>query len=142
MKLEPQVRVLLSRPNFAHVSTVMPDGSPNNSPVWIDVQGDRILISSEEGSLKVRNLRRDSRVAISVVDFHDPYEELQIRGRVLEIRDDSKSEFLDHISHKYIGKNYPDRALEGVVVLVIEADKVRYAKLPFEHTPPGGGTAP
>jgi PPOX class probable F420-dependent enzyme len=104
MKLEPQVRALLSRPNFAHVSTVMPDGSPNNSPVWIDVQDDHILICSEEGSLKVRNLRRDSRVAISVLDFHDPYEELQIRGRVVEIRDDPKFEFLDHISHKYIGK--------------------------------------
>ena len=142
MKLEPQVRALLSRPNFAHVSTVMADGSPNNSPVWIDVQGDRILISSEEGSLKVRNLRRDPRLAISVVDFHDPYEELQIRGRVVEIRDDSKLEFLNRISHKYIGKNYPDRALAGVIVLVIEPDKVRYAKLPFEHTPPGGGATP
>jgi len=137
MKLELQVRALLSRPNFAHVSTLRPDGSPNNSPVWIDVEGDRILISSEEGSLKVRNLRRDPRIAISVLDFHDPYEELQIRGQVVEIRDDSKFEFLDHISHKYIGKNYPERGLEGVVVLVIEAEHVRYAKLPFEHTPAG-----
>jgi PPOX class probable F420-dependent enzyme len=136
MKLEAPVRALLSRPNFGHISTVMPDGSPNNSPVWIAVEEDRILISSEEGSLKVRNLRRDSRVAISVVDFHDPYEELQIRGRVVEIRDDSKFEFLDTISHKYIGKPYPDRGLEGVVVLVIEADKARHTKLPFEHTPP------
>jgi PPOX class probable F420-dependent enzyme len=136
MKLEPPVRALLSRPNFAHLSTLMPDGSPNNSPVWIDVQDDRILISSEEGSLKLRNLRRDPRVAISVVDFHDPYEGLQIRGRVVEFRDDSQSEFLDKISRKYIGKAYPDRDLAGVVVLVIEADKVRYAKLPFEHTPP------
>jgi PPOX class probable F420-dependent enzyme len=142
MKLEPQVRALLSRPNFAHVSTVIPYGSPNNSPVWIDVQSDRIVISSEEGSLKVRNLRRDPRIAISVLDFHDPYEELQIRGRVVEIRDDSKLEFLNHMAHKYIGKDYPDRALEGVVVLVIEADKVRHTKLPFEHTPPGGGTTP
>ena len=136
MKLDPPVRALLSRSNFAHLSTLMPDGSPNNSPVWIDVQDDRILISSEEGSLKVRNLRRDPRVAISVLDFHDPYEELQIRGHVVEIRDDSKFEFLDKISQKYIGKAYPDRDLAGVVALAIEADKVRYAKLPFKHTPP------
>jgi PPOX class probable F420-dependent enzyme len=139
MELEPQIRALLSRPNFAHLSTLMPDGSPNNSPVWIDVQDDHILISSEENSLKVRNLRRDSRIALSVVDFHDPYEEVQIRGRVVEIRDDSTFEFLNHVSHKYIGQNYPDRALQGVVVLVIEVDKVRYAKLPFQHTPPSGG---
>jgi PPOX class probable F420-dependent enzyme len=136
MKLEPPVRALLSRANFAHVSTLMPDGSPNNSPVWIAVQDDLILISSEEGSLKVRNLRRDPRLAISVIDFHNPYEELQIRGRVVEIRDDSKSEFLDTISHKYIGEPYPDRDLAGVVVLVIEADKARYEKLPFKNTPP------
>jgi len=136
MKLEPAVRALLSRPNFAHISTLMSDGSPNNSPVWIDVQEDRILISSEEGSLKVRNLRRDPRVAISVVDFHDPYEEAQIRGRVVEFRDDPKFEFLDHISHKYIGKDYPNRDLEGVLVLVTEVDKARYSKLPFKHRPP------
>jgi PPOX class probable F420-dependent enzyme len=140
MKLEPQVRALLSRPNFTHVSTLMPDGSPNNSPVWIDVQDDRILISSEESSLKVRNLRRDSRIALSVVDFHDPYEEAQIRGRVVEIRDDSTFEFLNHISHKDIGQNYPDRALEGVLVLVVEVDKVRYSKLSVQHRPPAGGT--
>jgi PPOX class probable F420-dependent enzyme len=136
MKLEAPVRALLSRPNFAHLSTLMPDGSPNNSPVWIAVDGDRILISSEEGSLKVRNLRRDPRVAISVLDLHDPYEELQLRGRVVEFRDDSKFEFLDTISRKYIGKPYPDRDLAGLVVLVIEADKARHTKLPFEHTPP------
>ncbi len=138
MKLEPQIRALLSRPNFAHLSTLMPDGSPNNSPVWIDVEDDRILISSEESSLKVRNLRRDPRVAVSVVDFHDPYEELQVRGRVVEIRNDSALEFLNHIAHKYIGENYPDRGLKGVLVLVIEVDKVHYNKLPIKHTPPDG----
>src|SRR6516165_8587538 len=106
MKLDPPVRALLSRPNFAHISTIMPDGSPNNSPVWIDVQDDRIVISSEEGSLKVRNLRRDPRLAISIVDLRNPYEEVQIRGRVVEIRDDSSFEFLDHISRKYIGRAY------------------------------------
>ena len=58
----------------------------------------------------------------------------------MEIRNDSTFEFLDHISHKYIGQNYPDRGLEGAVVLVIEVGKVRYTKLPFEHTPPSGGT--
>ena len=140
MKLDPPVRALLSRPNFAHISTLMPDGAPNNSPVWIDVQDDRILISSEEGSLKVRNLRRDPRLAISVVDFHNPYEELQIRGKVVEIRDDSNFEFLDNISRKYIGRAYPDRDLAEVIVLVIEADKVRYSSLPFQHTPPAANS--
>ena len=61
MPLDPKVHALLSRPNFAHLSTLMPDGSPNTTPVWIGVQDHRILIGSGESSLKVRNLRRDPR---------------------------------------------------------------------------------
>ena len=82
MPITADARVLLSRPNFAHLSTLMPDGSPQNTPVWIGMEGDRILIGTGEGSRKVRNVRRDPRVALSVVDFHNPYEEVQVRGRV------------------------------------------------------------
>jgi len=136
MSLEPNVRDLLARPNFAHLATLMPDGSPNTTPVWIGVRDDRILIGTGESSLKVRNLRRDPRLALSVVDFHNPYEEVQIRGRVVEFRDDSKFEIMDEISHKYTGKEFPFRNPVGRVALVIEVEKARYTKLPFEHTPP------
>ncbi len=136
MPLDPKVHALLSRPNFAHLSTLMPDGSPNTTPVWIGVRDHRILIGSGESSLKVRNLRRDPRLALSVIDFHDPYEEVQIRGRVIEFREDSKFEIMDEISHKYIGKPFPFRNPAGRVALVIEVEKARYTKLPFEHTPP------
>ena len=88
MSLETNVRELLSRPNFAHLATLMPDGSPNVTPVWIGVQDDHILIGSGESSLKIRNLRRDPRLSLSVIDFHDPYEEVQIPGRVVEFRED------------------------------------------------------
>lgn len=136
MTLEPQVIALLSRPNFAHLATLMPDGSPSVTPVWIGVRGDNILLGTGEATLKVRNLRRDPRLALSVVDFHDPYEEVQIRGRVLEFRDDASFQIMDEISHKYTGKPFPFRNPEGRVALIIEAQKVRYTKLPFEHTPP------
>jgi PPOX class probable F420-dependent enzyme len=135
MPLDPKVHALLSRPNFAHLATLMPDGSPTTTPVWIGVRDDRILIGTGESSLKVRNLRRDPRLSLSVIDFHDPYEEVQIRGRVVEFRDDSKFEVVDEISHKYTGKDFPFRNPGGRVVLVIEVEKVRYMKLPFEHTP-------
>ena len=136
MSLEPKVHALLSRPNFAHLATLMPDGSPNTTPVWIGVRDGRIVIGTGEFSLKVRNLRRDPRLSHSVVDFHDPYEEVQIRGRVVEFRDDSKFEVIDEISHKYIGKEFPWRDPKGRVALIIEVDKTHYTKLPFEHTPP------
>lgn len=136
MPLQPEIKSLLSRPNFAHLATVMADGSPNVTPVWVGLEDDRILIGSGEGSLKVRNLRRDPRLAISVVDFHDPYEEAQIRGRVVEFRDDSKFETKDVISNKYIGANFPMRDMPGSVTLVIEVEKAKYTKLPLKHTPP------
>ena len=89
MSLEANVRDLLSRPNFAHLATLMPMVRRTYSGVDRSA-GDHILIGTGEGSLKVRNLRRDPRLALSVVDFHNPYEEVQIRGHVVEFRDDSQ----------------------------------------------------
>ncbi len=136
MPFKPEVRDLLSRPNFAHLATLMPDGSPNVTPVWIGLEDDHILIGSSESSLKVRNLRRDPRLALSVVDFANPYEEVQLRGRVVEFRDDSSFKVGDVTSHKYTGKPFPFRDPEGRVALIIEVEKARYTKLPFQHTPP------
>ncbi len=138
MPLQPEVQSLLSRPNFAHLATLMPDGSPNVTPVWIGVEGDHLVICTGEDSLKARNLRRNPRLGLSVVDFHNPYEEVQIRGRVVEFRDDSKLETMDKVSHKYIGAPFPMRASDGRVAMVIEVEKARYTKLPFQHTPPEG----
>ena len=138
MPLSPETKSLLSRPNFVHFSTLMPDGSPHSTPVWIGLEGDRIIIGTNEGSLKARNTRRDPRVALSVVDFHDPYEEVQLRGRVVEFREDAKLEVMDVISHKYIGADFPMRNYPGRIALVIQVDKERYTKLPFKHTPPQG----
>jgi PPOX class probable F420-dependent enzyme len=135
LALSNEIKALLDRANFAHLSTLMPDGSPQSVPVWIGREGDRILIYTGEGSLKARNTARDPRVALSVVDFRNPYEEVQLRGRVVECRPDSEFKLMDVISHKYTGKPFPFRNPEGRVALVIELEKARYTKLPFEHTP-------
>jgi hypothetical protein len=109
--------------------------SPQSVPVWIGREGERLVVCTGEGSLKAKNTRRDSRVAISIVDFNNPYEEVQIRGKVIERRSDSDFTMMDAISHKYTGKPFPFRSPEGRVALIIEVEKVRYTKLPFEHTP-------
>jgi PPOX class probable F420-dependent enzyme len=127
---------LIDRPNFAHLATLMPDGSPQSVPVWIGREGDRILICTSEGSLKAKNTQRDARISLSIVDFQNPYEEAQLRGRVVERRPDPELRYMDPISQKYTGKPFPFRKPEGRVALVIELDKARYGKLPFEHTPP------
>ena len=134
--LSDEMKALLDAPNFAHLATLMPDGSPHSVPVWVGREGDRVLICTGEGSLKAKNTRRDPRVSLSVVDFHNPYREAQLRGRVVEHRSDGDFKYMDAISHKYTGKPFPFRSPEGRVTLDIEIEKARYTKLPFEHTPP------
>ena len=133
--LSPEAKQLIDRPNFAHLATLMSDGSPNATPVWIGREGEHIVICTGENSLKGKNTRRDPRVALSIVDFTNPYEEVQIRGRVIERRPDPDLKIMDPVSHKYTGKPFPFRNPEGRVALVVEVEKERYTKLPFEHTP-------
>jgi PPOX class probable F420-dependent enzyme len=133
--LSPEVKQLIDRPNFAHLGTLMPDGSPQCVPVWVGREGDRLVVCTGENSLKAKNTRRDARVALSIIDFTNPYEEVQIRGRVVERRPDPDLKVMDPISHKYTGKPFPFRSPEGRVALMIEIEKARYTKLPFEHTP-------
>lgn len=137
MTLPDDVKKLIDGPNFAHLATLMPDGSPQIAPVWVGREGDRILIATGEGSLKAKNSRRDARVALSLVDFVNPYEEVQIRGRIVERRPDGDLRVMDAISHKYTSAPFPRRDPAGRVALVLEADRVRHLTLPFRHTPGG-----
>ena len=133
--LSADIKRLLDRPNFVHLATLMPDGSPQSVPVWAGRDGDRIVTCTGENSLKAKNTRRDPRVGLSIVDFDDPYAEVQIRGRVVERRPDPELKVMDPISRKYTGKPFPFRNPEGRVALMVEVEKARYTKLPFEHTP-------
>src|SRR5579864_8889898 len=118
--LSENARKLIDRPNFAHLATLMPDGSPQSVPVWVGREGERLVICTGEASLKAKNTRRDQRVALSIVDFGNPYEEVQIRGRVVERRPDPALKIMDPISHKYTNKPFPLRDPEGRVALIIE----------------------
>ncbi|PYX88578.1 MAG: PPOX class F420-dependent oxidoreductase [Acidobacteria bacterium] len=135
-QLSSEIKQLLDHPNFVHLATLMADGSPQSVPVWAGREGEHILICTGEASLKSRNTLRNNHVALSVIDLNNPYEEAQLRGRVVEHRPDRDFKDMDRISHKYTGKPFPFRNPEGRVTLVIEIDKARYAKLPFQHTPP------
>ncbi|HWW15330.1 MAG TPA: PPOX class F420-dependent oxidoreductase [Candidatus Dormibacteraeota bacterium] len=134
--LSAEAKRLIDRPNFAHLATLMPDGSPQSTPIWTGREGDHIVICMSERSLKGRNTKRDPRVALSIVDFDNPYEEIQIRGRVIEHRPDPDLKIMDPISHKYTGKPFPMRNPDGRVALIIKVEKERYTRLPLQHTPP------
>ena len=134
--MSDDVKTLIRGANFAHLATLMPDGSPQAAPVWVDLEGDRILIATGEGSLKAKNTRRDGRVALSMVAFDNPYVEAQLRGRVAERRKDAAFAIIDRLSRKYTGKEFPMRQNpEQRVVLVIEIERARFTRLPFTHTP-------
>jgi PPOX class probable F420-dependent enzyme len=134
--LSDDIKALVSGPNFAHLASLMSDGSPQVAPVWVDLERDTILVGTGEGSLKAKNTRRDARVALSVIAMDNPYREAQIRGRVVERRPDADFRIMDRISHKYTGKTFPFRDKPAQrVVLVIAVERARYTALPFVHAP-------
>jgi PPOX class probable F420-dependent enzyme len=96
----------------------MPDGSPHFSPVWVDVEGGRILVNSARERVKDRNMRRDPRVALSVQDPENPYRNVSIRGRVVQITEQGAEEHIDRMAQKYMGVDkYPLRQAGEVRVL-------------------------
>jgi PPOX class probable F420-dependent enzyme len=133
-ELSDDVRALFERPNYAHVATVLPSGAPHSVPVWIGMEGDRIVFFTQEGSRKARNLAADPRVAISITDRENPYHMAQVRGRVVEtVEGDAALEIIDRLALRYTGSPFPMRS---GIVFMIEPAKVFEMNLPFEHTPP------
>jgi PPOX class probable F420-dependent enzyme len=100
---------LLQKKAFAHLATVMPDGSPQSTPVWFDVDGDLIRINSARGRVKDRNMRRNAKVALSILDPDNPYRYLGIRGRVVDVTEQGADAHIDALARKYLGKDYPFR---------------------------------
>jgi PPOX class probable F420-dependent enzyme len=132
--LDVRVRALLDGANFVHLCTLMPDGSPHSTVVWGATHGDHaIVFTNNPGGLKGRNMARDPRVAITVVDRDNPYRAGQLRGRVEgTLTGDEADALVDDMSVKFTGNPFPMR--ENTVYL-IAAEGSRFAELPFEDTP-------
>jgi PPOX class probable F420-dependent enzyme len=102
--LPEDVRALFGGPNYAHLATLMPDGSPHGVPVWVGVEGDRVAFLTSPSSRKARNLKRDPRVCVSISGADNPFAMAQVRGRVVERRDEEAAwEIIDRISRKCTG---------------------------------------
>jgi PPOX class probable F420-dependent enzyme len=109
---------IFKKQTFVHLATRMSDGSPQVSPVWVDVDGDYILVNSAKGRLKDRNIRAEERVALSATDPDNPYRAIMIRGRVVKITEEGADDHIDKMAKKYLGKDrYPFRAADEVRVL-------------------------
>ncbi len=113
---------------FGVVATLMPDGGPQASVVWVDADGDHVLFNTAEGRVKTDNLRRDGRVALAVFRPETMYEQAMVRGRVVEITPDGADDHIDAMAMKYMGREtYPFRVPGEVRVIVrIEPDRVSF----------------
>lgn len=103
-------RDLLTKKTFAHLATIMPDGSPQVTPVWFDFDGGHVRINSAKGRVKDKNMRRNGQVALAIQDPENPYRYLALRGRVEEITEAGADAHIDFLAKKYLGQDrYPYR---------------------------------
>jgi PPOX class probable F420-dependent enzyme len=99
---------ILEKKGFAHVATIGPKGEPHSSPVWYEFDGEFFKFSNLKTRQKYKNLVRNPKVAISILDPDNPYRYLEIRGKVENIEDDINYEFIDRLAKKYMGvEKYP-----------------------------------
>lgn len=127
-KLSPGAVKLLQEPQLAHFVTVMADGSPQVTPVWVDVEpdGGHVLVNTADGRVKTNNVERDGRVALSVVDSQNAWRYALVRGNIVERRHAGAADHIDKMAKKYLGQDkYPyHREGEQRVILRIKPHHV------------------
>ena len=136
VSIPAEVRALLEAPNYVHLSTLRRDGRPRNHVVWVGLEDERILVCTSDWTWKAKDMRRDPRVALSVVDADNPYRMAAVQGRVVEVRPDEGCRLMDPISIKYTGRPFPSRGADRVC-FVIEVEHAGLRTLGFVHRPAG-----
>ena len=113
--LSEKARALIARPVLATLTTLNADGTPQSTPLWIDLDGDDVVFNTAQGRKKARNLERDARVAVTVIDPDDPYNVVAFQGTVSDVTTDGADAHIDSLAKKYLGvDSYPMRR-EGEV---------------------------
>ncbi|MFE9650025.1 PPOX class F420-dependent oxidoreductase [Streptomyces sp. NPDC006365] len=127
--IDGHIRERLLAPNFWHLATVGPDGTPQVSPMWADIEDEYVMVNTSIGRVKVDNLRRNSNVSLSHHDAENPYDRVEIRGRVARFVEGEVAErAMDRLARKYIGEDRYPWLLPGEqrVMLLIEPTRVRH----------------
>ena len=116
---------LLYKKSFAHLATVNRDGSPQSTPVWCDFDGTHVLVNSAKGRRKDRNMRRDPRVSLSIVDPDNPYRYLEVRGRVVQITEEGAAGHIHKMAKKYLNLDqFAGSPGEVRVLYKIQAERI------------------
>jgi len=109
MPLDPDIKQRAQGPNFAALSTLMPDGHPQTQVMWVDADDEHLLINTEIGRQKQRNVERDPRVTVAIIDRENPYSYAEVRGRVVgSVTGPEARAHIDKLSQKYNGAPYDD----------------------------------
>ena len=126
VKIPEDFTDLFTKKSFAHLATIMADGRPQVTPVWIDFDGTHVLVNSVSGRVKDKNLRRDKRVALSILDPDNPYRYMSILDQVIEITQAGADAHIDRLAKKYLGlKKYPyHRPGEARLIYKIRPERV------------------
>jgi PPOX class probable F420-dependent enzyme len=127
VRIEGRGEELLRAKNFCNVATLRVDGSVHSVPLWVDVQDGRPVLNTVEGRAWPRNLERDPRVTLTVPNWENPYEYVEVRGREAERTYDGANEHIDFLAKKYLGQDsYPYRQPgEQRVIIRVEPDHVK-----------------
>src|SRR5882757_3138377 len=107
---------------FANLATVMPDGSPQVTPVWFDYRGGMLRVNSAKDRVKSRNMAQGSPVALAIMDPENPYRYIQIRGRVARVAEHGAAEHIDSLAMKYLGKEKYPFSQPGEVRVMFEIE--------------------
>jgi PPOX class probable F420-dependent enzyme len=107
---------------YANLATLMPDGSPQVTPVWFDYKGGVIRVNSAKGRVKTRNMKEGSRVAVAIMDPDNAYRYIQIRGRVRRVAEEGAQAHIDSLAKKYLGKDKYPFAQPGEVRVMYEIE--------------------
>jgi PPOX class probable F420-dependent enzyme len=124
--LSEKARALITRPVLASLATLNPDGSPQITPLWVDLDGDDVVFNTAQGRKKARNLERDARVAVTVIDPDDQYNVVAFQGTVSDVTTEGADAHIDALAKKYLGVDtYPMRREGEVRVRVtVRTDRI------------------
>jgi PPOX class probable F420-dependent enzyme len=129
--LPDSVKKLIEAKVYANVATLMKDGSPHVTQVWVDHDGDTILINTNEGSQKHRNAVRNPMIALDICDPANPYNMAVVRGRVSEVTFDGADEHVDRMAKKYLGQDKYQMRQPGVRRVLIKIEPT-HVMAPFD----------
>ncbi|HEY7954162.1 MAG: PPOX class F420-dependent oxidoreductase [Polyangia bacterium] len=125
----PYLDIMTQKKSFAHLATLMPDGTPQSTPVWFDMDGDTVRVNTARGRQKDRNMQKNAAVALSITDPDNPYRHIAIRGRIANITEEGADAHINGLAKKYLGQDKYPFGKPGEVRVIYEIEPTSVATM-------------